>query len=269
MFPNNKQNGPNGKIDFFNILSYDDMALYHQLRLTLCSSQNRYNRNHKVQTFKNIIEKVLSFCEREENDKWKRYLVCGICRFRQFLAINNRQFGFLISKSKSAINDSILKMGYSSIQLKKEATSLLIEQIPFLYGNFSELKKWSIRIKNTEKSMNIDNQIENNVDEVDNMNNTFILSEDEDQDQENEELGLNDNVINNGDALKIEPENQFDIINFGENVNEMFDFNFGYELDGISSKLYSFSMKSNNKNKEKDKDKDNNKNKDKDKDKSY
>ena len=80
MIANRNQNGPNGKLDFADILSYDDREIYNQLQTEVSDSQNRYNRNHKVQTLNNILEKVLSFCERNENDKWKRYLACGICK---------------------------------------------------------------------------------------------------------------------------------------------------------------------------------------------
>lgn len=226
MIANRNQNGPNGKLDFADILSYDDREIYNQLQTEVSDSQNRYNRNHKVQTLNNILEKVLSFCERNENDKWKRYLACGICKFGDYLAINNKQFGSFISKSKSAINDSLSKMGYVSVSNKRNASFLLIEKIPFLFGNYPELRKWTIRTLNLGQ---VNSKTESNIDEI-NKQNILIIDDNQNKETEdfNEELIFNDNLINNVDSFISETEDQFNFVNSFGNTDDCFDFDFDF-----------------------------------------
>ena len=126
-----KQEGIHGTPDFINILSTEDKINYKRLQEDVGSTKYRYNRNHRYSTLNHIFDKIHEYCECNDTDKWKRYLVCGICWFGDYLAINTRQLRFLISKSKSTINDALLKMEYLTVSIKGEPGSLLLENITY------------------------------------------------------------------------------------------------------------------------------------------
>ncbi|KAK8839393.1 hypothetical protein M9Y10_031742 [Tritrichomonas musculus] len=167
------QQGPHGIPEYIDLLSDEDKRQYEELQKKVGSPNFRYNRNHRLDTLKDIFDCIKDFCEKSDKDKWKRYLVCGICWFDDYIAINTRQLRLLISKSKSAINGALVKMGYITVSVKGERASLLLETIPFLSGHFIEFRKWSIRKKNpsqdeiarvkrcSKKKGIIKNQIEN------------------------------------------------------------------------------------------------------------
>ena len=130
---------------FFEFLSPEDQKRYHELRSILSSSDNKYKRNQRVQTFQNAIDMIKEFCCRGDEDDWKRFLVCGICWFDMDIAINTRQLRLLIDKCKSSINGALAKMGYGSEIIRGEGSQSLISKIPFLKGNFVEQRQWTIR----------------------------------------------------------------------------------------------------------------------------
>ena len=142
------QQGPHGTPEYINILLSEDKKLYELLQKNVGSPNFRYNRNRRLATLKDIFDCIRDYCQKDDEDKWKRYLVCGICWFDDYIAINTRQLRLLISKSKSAINGALAKMGYVTVTVKGERASLLLETIPYLTGHYTEFRKWSIRKKN-------------------------------------------------------------------------------------------------------------------------
>lgn len=226
MLSKKRQEGIHGTPDFIDILSYDDRISYEKLQKDVGSSEYRYNRNHRYSTLSNILEKIKLYCQEKEDDKWKRYLVCGICWFDIYMAINTKQLRLLISKSKSSINDALSKMGYKTISMKGEPSSLLIETIPFLYGNQPEFRKWSIRKKDTTYL----NQTNDTFSDIN------YISTDDDEVKYKEELAFLDELVKNLDSVKSEKEDDgFKFINFTENVDDDFDIEFGYDYGTFSS----------------------------------
>lgn len=232
MFSIKKQEGPHGIPEFFEILTQEDKTLYEKLQKDVGSPENRYNRNHRFSVLNKTFEKIRSYCQRDETDKWKRYMVCGICWFDEYMGINTKQLRFLISKSKSSINDALSKMGYKSISIKGEPASLLIETIPLLWGNQSEFRKWSIRKNESPKLNQLD------------CTNNDVCCEINDFTNENEkydETEFLDELCKDFDLNNNEANDEFKFINFVDNVDENFDFDFGYDYGIVSSKceLYS------------------------------
>jgi hypothetical protein len=134
----------NEKVNYFELLSAEDQSAYLELRAELSSPDNRYNRNKRIDTFIEMLEQIKKFCKRGDNDDWKRYLVCGICWINEDIAINTRQLRILLGKSKSTINGVFSKMNYETLPVKNHETGLQ-DRIPFLRGNFSESRQWTVR----------------------------------------------------------------------------------------------------------------------------
>lgn len=145
--PKKHQEGPHGTPKFIELLSTEDKEKYEKLQGYVGSPNYRYNRNHRIDTLKDLFNSIREYCEHDndETEKWKRYLVCGICWFNQYVAINTKQLRLLISKSKSSINGALLKMGYKTCSLRGEQASLLFQKIPFLFEHYREFRQWSIR----------------------------------------------------------------------------------------------------------------------------
>ena len=130
---------------FYEKLSSDDKLKYDEMKNILGSPDHRYNRNKRIVTFNEMLDTIKEYCVKEDIDDWKRFLVCGICWMNNEIAINTRQLRILLGKSKSSINGAFAKMGYETIPSKGNDTEPLIQKIPFLKGNFSEFRQWTVR----------------------------------------------------------------------------------------------------------------------------
>ena len=129
---------------FYELLNADDKKSYEDLRKILNAPDHRYNRNKRIVTFNDMLDQIRKFCCRGDNDDWKRYLVCGICWINDDIAINTRQLRLLLGKSKSTINGAFSKMNYETLPFKNHDAGLQ-EKIPFLKGNFTEARQWTVR----------------------------------------------------------------------------------------------------------------------------
>ncbi|EAY21700.1 hypothetical protein TVAG_237260 [Trichomonas vaginalis G3] len=139
------ENEPSEKTPMFmSILSPEDKTAYEELQNVLAAPDHRYNRNKRIVTFQDMLAQIKAFCIKGDVNDWKRYLVCGICWIGSDIAINTRQLRILLGKSKSTINGAFSKMGYETLPFKNN-DSALQEKIPFLKGNFSESRQWTVR----------------------------------------------------------------------------------------------------------------------------
>lgn len=237
------QQGPHGIPEFIELLSVEDKQLYEKLQNNVGSPNYRYNRNHRIDTLKDLFSNIRDFCEHdnEEDERWKRYLVCGICWFKDYIAINTKQLRLLISKSKSTINGALAKMGYQTVSLKGEQASLLLEKIPYLFGHYKEFRKWSIRkiksndTENIRKRKSRRNEIINqrNINIVNNINNNICCNSDNDKNDDDKfyddlfkDLDWSDDCDNKSD------EKELNFLNYDNNFDDRFDNDdFDFEFD--------------------------------------
>ena len=129
---------------YIELLKPEDRKTYDELRTTLSAPDHRYNRNKRIVTFTDMLDQIRDFCERGDGDDWKRYLVCGICWIKNDIAINTRQLRILLGKSKSTINGAFSKMNYETLPFRNHDSGLQ-DKIPFLRGNFTEARQWTVR----------------------------------------------------------------------------------------------------------------------------
>ena len=149
---------------FFSLLSSSDQRDYLSLKDSLASTGVRNRRGKRLESFAEYLSSIKKFCVRGDEDDWKRCLVCGVCWVTTgSLAINTRQLRLLIDKCKSSINGSLHKMGYStSSSCRGDASSSLIDRLPILKGNFSELRQWTVRqqtVATPQPSADVDDAI--------------------------------------------------------------------------------------------------------------
>ncbi|KAH0792219.1 potassium/sodium hyperpolarization-activated cyclic nucleotide-gated channel 1 [Histomonas meleagridis] len=132
---------------FWELLSEEDQNGYLYLKATFDGYSFKRSRGHRIETFDVILEAVRKYAEQGKSDDWKRFLVCGVCWIDNAIAINTRQFRLLISKCKSSINGSLQKLRYFTNTSHSESWKILFEKIPFLKGNYAEIRQWTIRYR--------------------------------------------------------------------------------------------------------------------------
>lgn len=138
---------------YFELLTEEEKVEYSKLREQLSSPNYKNRRNKSNEVFKDMIESIKKFSIRNDENDWKRSLVCGIIWLHHSIAINTHQLRLLITKCKSSINGSFQALGYGTIPTVADSASELITKFPFLRHNFSELRQWTVRQK-LENKMN-------------------------------------------------------------------------------------------------------------------
>jgi hypothetical protein len=134
---------------YFETLSEKDKQAYSHLRLSLSAPTCKNRRNKSLETFRGVVDCIKSFVIGTDEDHWKRALVCGICWFENSIAINTRQLKILTNKCKSSINGLFQSLGYGIVPSGSEAAAPLLNYFPFMKGNFTELRQWTVRQKTT------------------------------------------------------------------------------------------------------------------------
>ena len=132
---------------FYNALSPSDRQELLELRSHFFSSECRYNRNKRIDSFSKMLDTIKSFCQRGNNDDSIRYLACGIFWCEDDIIVNTRQLCSLLGKSKSSVNGAFVKLGYDTVILRESGSD---HKIPFLRSNQCESRQWTIRRKRTQ-----------------------------------------------------------------------------------------------------------------------
>ena len=138
------------KNQFLDILVESDQKRYIELRDSLSSEKNKYQRFHRTDAFDNLLEQIKKFCIRGDDDDWKRCMVCGVCWPPNCIGVNVKQLMVTTGKSKSNINGVFTKMGYLVDSMNLDLKRELIDTIPFLKGNYLEQRFWTIRVNNSK-----------------------------------------------------------------------------------------------------------------------
>jgi hypothetical protein len=137
----------------WDLLNDTDKSIYLHLSAALSAPSSRNKRNKRADDFQQILEAIELFENWNEPDKWKRCLVCGICRIPNGIAVHTAQLKKLISKCKSSINGSLKCLGYDIVLPKASSCQELLNAIPQLQDHHGELRKWTIRMFGKGDSM--------------------------------------------------------------------------------------------------------------------
>ena len=180
-----------GAPNHWNLLSDADKAAYQSLRISFNATCFSGGKTIKFESFEDSLHKIRNFAERGDGNDWRRFLVCGICWLEEAVATNTKQLCHLISKCKSSINGSFVKLGYApniSNNFKKE----IVLKIPLLKDNFSEIRQWTFRIRNTT------------INQKPNTFNSFLPPiNDIDNELNNDEVIKKKLILNHNDDLKL------------------------------------------------------------------
>jgi hypothetical protein len=98
-----------------------------------------------MEDFRAVIDAIEVFQNADSEDKWKRCLVCGICRLPNGIAVNTTRLRRLVFKCRSSINGSLRGLGYGLIVTDPSAIEELLNEIPYLREDSAEFRRWRIR----------------------------------------------------------------------------------------------------------------------------
>ena len=130
---------------YIELLDEKDKELYTSLRANLTSPNCRNCRNKRLEGFDQMLKSIKDYAIRNDANDSNRCLVCGVCWLSDGIAINTHQLTLLLGKCKSSINGSLHRLKYVPFPSSQQASTELMEFIPRLKGNFSELRQWTLR----------------------------------------------------------------------------------------------------------------------------
>ncbi|KAK8876333.1 hypothetical protein M9Y10_006531 [Tritrichomonas musculus] len=132
---------------FYNLLSDADKLAYFAMQTQFTIALSRNQRNKRISMFNQILSIIQRFCIKKDKNDWIRCFVCGVMWLPEGIAINNQQLRILISKCKSSINGSLVRIGYTNNLGRAETSAALVKAVPLLKDNTSELRQWTLRTK--------------------------------------------------------------------------------------------------------------------------
>jgi hypothetical protein len=130
---------------YWDLLSSEDQTRYTYLQRELSAPSRKNRRNRSLATFAELIAAVQQFVVRNDEDDWKRALVCGVCWLDRTIGVNTRQLRILISKCKSSINGSFQSLGFGFVSTGSDCMAAIVGYFPVLKSNFTELRQWTLR----------------------------------------------------------------------------------------------------------------------------
>ena len=133
----------------YDLLSEADKDTYQRIFAAISAPSTRNKKNKRADDFQEIIDALFLYINHDEEDRWKRCLVCGLFPFEGGIAVNTSALKKLVLKCKSSINGSLKAIGYPNVTTKSACCQELLNGIPFLKNNFVELRQWTIRYKDS------------------------------------------------------------------------------------------------------------------------
>jgi hypothetical protein len=134
------------EVQYWDFLSPADKEVYKRINAALAAPTNRSKRNKRVDDFKEILEAIEMFEDSDEEHRWARCLVCGVCKIPHGIAVNTTQLKRLVFKCKSSINGSLKRLGWGQVLSKPPAYEALLDRIPYLRDHPAEARQWTVRV---------------------------------------------------------------------------------------------------------------------------
>lgn len=131
---------------YWDILSNEDQKEYLILREEIEKAILLSGRAKFCTVFQDVVMRIKRYVNREERDKEKRSLICGIVWMGKIIAINTHQLITTIGKCKSSVNNGFQAIGFSTIPMTSEIAVTLVKMYPFMKNCVNETRQWTCRV---------------------------------------------------------------------------------------------------------------------------
>jgi len=135
---------------YWSVLDEKDKRGYVELRRTISPLSLRTDRRELAARFRVLLSRIHSYCLRQDEDDWKRCLVCGVAWVDGGVALNTRQLCVLFGKCRSSISSGLHAVGYGAVSGSADAAASLLRLFPFLKGKCAEMRQWTIRARDRD-----------------------------------------------------------------------------------------------------------------------
>jgi hypothetical protein len=129
------------------MLGPTDKQAYRILQRYIESLALRTSRRHAPANFRLIIQRITQYAIQNNENDWKRSLVCGVVGAGDDLAVSTTQLTKLIGKCKSWINSGFQSIGFAPAPMTSECAASLARAIPLIRADPREPRKWTLRVK--------------------------------------------------------------------------------------------------------------------------
>ena len=130
---------------YWGLQTQCDRAEYMVLRAKFHEDVGKSRKGERLDAFTHRLSKIRQFVQRNDENDWRRCLLCGVFFLKDALAINIQQLKLLLGKCKSSINGSLQQLGYVAQTQTHGIEKELISRIPLNARDMNELKKWTVR----------------------------------------------------------------------------------------------------------------------------
>lgn len=130
---------------FWKLLSESDQRMYRKIQEVLSQLSTKNKRNTKIDDFRELVDAIDIFENYDKESKWRRCLACGLVKFDGGIAVITSQLSILALRCKTSINTSLKGMGYTIISGKSSESEEFLKEIPYISGNPSEMRQWTVR----------------------------------------------------------------------------------------------------------------------------
>jgi hypothetical protein len=140
------------RIAALQMLSEADRTAYSHLQALIARSTFTSPRNQRVKSFAETLEIIRRFVMRDDPEDSLRGLVCGLYWLPDGIAVDVHEVRLLVPRCKSSIHGSLHKLGYTLSLGRLECAEVLTKIFPLVRDQTAELRKWSIRKIETQRT---------------------------------------------------------------------------------------------------------------------
>jgi hypothetical protein len=130
--------------DYWNMLDAQDQQGYRSLKRVVEQLSLRAPKKRSAINFHAIMGHVHAYVVQNNENDWKRSMVCGIAWLPGAIAVSTTRLRQLFGKCKGSLNGGLTSIGFKSSPMVQDAALNLARQIPLVKD--AEARKWTLRV---------------------------------------------------------------------------------------------------------------------------
>lgn len=134
----------------WEFLSEDEKDKFFKLKNIFLRHELYKGRTSKTEIFSFELFALIHWFLRDQRTIQYKCKIVGIAFLGPYICIHTNLLSSMLNRSKSSINDCLLKLGYKGMLQNEKTRSLLLMAIPSLHYDFAFFRQWSVRVATKE-----------------------------------------------------------------------------------------------------------------------